>query len=156
VYKRILVAVDGSSTSGAALREALALGREAGARVRIVHVIDSPYDYPDVMFGHVAGDLEELQDAWQKAGQTVLDGALAAAREVAFEAEGALIETAGRRLPDAIVEEARRWAADLIVVGTHGRRGLDRLLLGSVAEGVSRTSPASVLLVRGAGHGNRR
>jgi nucleotide-binding universal stress UspA family protein len=46
------------------------------------------------------------------------------------------------------VDEARRWGADLIVVGTHGRRGLDRLLLGSVAEGISRTSPVSVLLVR--------
>lgn len=156
MYKRILVAVDGSSTSDAALREALALARDAQARLRIVHVIDSPYDYPDVMFGHVAGDLEDLQQAWQKAGQAVLDQALRVARQIPFEAEAALIETAGRRLPEAIVDEVRSWGADLIVVGTHGRRGLDRLLLGSVAEGISRTSPVSVLLVRGPGPGSRR
>jgi nucleotide-binding universal stress UspA family protein len=156
VYRRILLAVDGSSTSDAALREALALARHAQARLRIVHVIDSPYDYPDVMFGHVAGDLEDLQQAWQKVGQTVLDQALLVTRELPLEAEASLIETGGRRVPDAIVDEARRWAADLIVVGTHGRRGLDRLLLGSVAEGVSRTSPVSVLLVRGAGPEGRR
>jgi nucleotide-binding universal stress UspA family protein len=156
MYRRILVAVDGSRTSDAALREALELARHAHARLRIVHVIDSPYDYPDVMFGHVAGDFEDLQHAWQKAGQAMLDQALAVAREVPFEAEGELIETAGRRLPDAIVDEARRWGADLIVVGTHGRRGLDRLLLGSVAEGISRTSPVSVLLVRGPSAESRR
>jgi nucleotide-binding universal stress UspA family protein len=156
VYKRILLAVDGSSTSDAALREALALARDARARLRIVHVIDSPYDYPDVMFGHVAGDLEDLQQAWQKTGQAVLDRALLVTREFSFEAEASLIETGGRRVPEAIVDEARRWGADLIVVGTHGRRGLDRLLLGSVAEGVSRTSPVSVLLVRGAGPEGRR
>ena len=156
MYARILLAVDGSRTSDAALREALALARDARARLRIVHVIDSPYDYPDVMFGHVAGDLEDLQQAWQKAGQVVLDQALAVARAFPLEAEASLIETAGRRLPDAIVDEARSWGADLIVVGTHGRRGLDRLLLGSVAEGVSRTSPVSVLRVRELGPEGRR
>jgi nucleotide-binding universal stress UspA family protein len=156
MYAHILLAVDGSRTSDAALREALALARDARARLRIVHVIDSPYDYPDVMFGHVAGDLEDLQQAWQKAGQVVLDQALAVARAFGLEAEASLIETAGRRLPDAIVDEARSWGADLIVVGTHGRRGLDRLLLGSVAEGVSRTSPVSVLLVRDRGPEGRR
>jgi nucleotide-binding universal stress UspA family protein len=150
MYTRILLAVDGSSTSESALREALGLARHADARLRVVHVIDSAYDYPDVMFGHVAGDLEDLQQAWQKAGQAVLDQALAAAGTMSVVPEVSLIETAGRCVPDAIVEEARRWGADLIVVGTHGRRGLDRLLLGSVAEGVARTSPVSVLLVRGA------
>ncbi len=149
MYRRILLAVDGSSTSDAALREALALARDAHARLRVVHVIDSPYDYPDVMYGHVTGDLEDLRQAWQKAGQAVLDQALAVARQIPFEPEAAVIETAGRRVPVAIVDEATSWGADLIVVGTHGRRGLDRLLLGSVAEGVSRAAPVSVLLVRG-------
>ncbi len=72
--------VDGSSTADAALREALELARDAHGRVRIVHVIDSPYDYPDVMFVHVAGDMEDLRQAWQKTGQAVLDRALAVAR----------------------------------------------------------------------------
>jgi nucleotide-binding universal stress UspA family protein len=151
MYKRILLAVDGSSTSNAALQEALDLARAGQSRLRLVHVIDSPYDYPDVMYGHVAGDLEELRQAWQKAGQDVVHQALAAARQARLEPESALLESAGRRVSAAIAEEAKRWGADLIVVGTHGRRGLDRFLLGSVAEGVARTAPVSVLLVRGAG-----
>ena len=148
MYRRILVGVDGSSSADAALREALELARDTHGRVRIVHVIDSPYDYPDVMFVHVAGDMEDLRQAWQAMGQAVLDRALAVARQVPFEPEASLIETAGRRVPVAIVDEAKSWGADLIVVGTHGRRGLDRLLVGSVADGVSRAAPISVLLVR--------
>lgn len=151
MYKRILLAVDGSSTSNAALQEALDLARKGQSRLRLVHVIDSPYDYPDMMYGQVAGDPEELRQAWQKTGQDVVDQALAAAHQARLEAESALLESAGRRVSAAIAEEAKRWGADLIVVGTHGRRGLDRLLLGSVAEGVVRTAAVSVLLVRGAG-----
>ena len=149
MYARILLAVDGSSTSNAALRHAAGLVSDARARLRVVHVVDSPYDYPDVMFGHVAGDLDDLRAAWQKAGEEILDGARAALRRGGIEPEVALLETAGRRVSVAIADEARRWGADLIVIGTHGRRGLDRLLLGSVAEGVARTAPTAVLLVRG-------
>ena len=149
MYKRILVAVDGSSTSDAALQQALELARDKQARLRVVHVIDSPYDYPDALYGFVPGDLEELKQAWQKLGREILDRALAAARQAGVEPESALLELAGRRVSTTIVDEATRWGADLIVVGTHGHRGLDRLLLGSVAEGVSRTAPISVLLVRG-------
>src|SRR6516165_9785345 len=85
MYGRILVAVDGSPTADAALREALALARDTHGRVRIVHVIDSPYDYPDVMLIHVAGDMEDLREAWQKTGREVLDQAVAVAREIPFE-----------------------------------------------------------------------
>jgi len=114
----------------------------------VVHVIDSPYDYIDVMYGHLPGDLDELSRAWRKAGQTVLDRALALAGPAGLGTEAALVESAGHRVSDAIVEEAKRWGADLIIVGTHGRHGFSRFLLGSVAEGVARTAPASVLLVR--------
>jgi nucleotide-binding universal stress UspA family protein len=151
MYEQILVAVDGSRSSDAALEQALELGREGRARLRVVHVIDSPYDYPDGLYGFVPGDLEELRQGWQKLGREVLDRALAVARQAGVEPESALLELARRRVSTTIVDEAKRWGADLIVVGTHGHRGLDRLLLGSVAEGVSRTAPISVLLVRGAG-----
>jgi nucleotide-binding universal stress UspA family protein len=148
MFGRILVAVDGSSTSSAALARALELARAAPAAVCVLHVIDSPYDYPDVMYGHVPGDLEELRAAWHKAGRDVLDEAIAQARGAGCEPETRLVESGGRHASAAIVEEARRWGADLIAVGTHGRRGLDRLLLGSVAEGVARRADVSVLLVR--------
>ena len=54
-----------------------------------------------------------------------------------------------KHIYDAIEEEATEWAADLIVIGTHGRRGIRRLLLGSVAEGLTRVSSKPVLLIRG-------
>lgn len=151
MYEKILVAVDGSSTSSAALGEALELAKSCQAKLRLLHVVDSPYAYPDVMYGHVAGDLEELRRAFRKAGLDILDEAVAQARQAGLEPDTRLYESNGGRVTDGIVEEARRWGADLIVVGTHGRRALDRLLLGSVAEGTARTAPVSVLLVRRSG-----
>jgi nucleotide-binding universal stress UspA family protein len=71
------------------------------------------------------------------------------AQRAGVPTESALLESDARRLSSVIAEEAQRWGADLVVVGTHGRRGLERLILGSVAEGVARTAPVSVLLVRG-------
>jgi nucleotide-binding universal stress UspA family protein len=147
-YRRILVAVDGSSTSEAALAAAVALSRALSGRLRVLHVVDSPYDYPDVMYGRVPGDREELGEAWHKAGQEVLDWAVAQVRQSGCEPESCLIEGNGAHTSQHIVEAARVWDADLIVVGRNGRRGLSRLLLGSVAEGVARTAPVPVLLVQ--------
>lgn len=148
MYRKILVAVDGSSTSDAALAAAVALARAPSGRLRVLHVVDSPHDYPDVMYGRVPGDREELREAWHKAGQEVLDWAVAQARQGGCEPEPCLIEGNGAHASQHIVEAARAWGADLIVVGTNGRRGLSRLLLGSVAEGVARTATVPVLLVR--------
>jgi nucleotide-binding universal stress UspA family protein len=148
MYRNILVAVDGSSTSDTALTEALELVRGQPAALRLLHVVDSPDAYPDVMFGHIAGDLEELREAWHKAGWDILDQAAARARAAGIEPQLRLLESDGRHVASTIVEEARTSGADLIVVGSHGRRGFHRLLLGSVAEGVARTAPTSVLLVR--------
>lgn len=69
---------------------------------------------------------------------------------VEFDTKSIVIETLDQHIYDAIDGEAKRWPADLIVIGTHGRRGFRRLLLGSVAEGVSRVASKPVLLIRGA------
>jgi len=148
MHKRMLVTVDGSRTSEAALGEALDLAG-GGAHVRVVHVVDSPYNSPDAPYGQVTGHLEAARRAWREAGEEILARAATSARARRVAADSTLLESDGRRVGAAVVEEAQRWGVDLIVVGTHGRRGLDRLLLGSVAEGVARTAPVSVLLVRG-------
>jgi nucleotide-binding universal stress UspA family protein len=147
MFQRILVAVDGSETSNAALQKAVGLASTQQARLRVVHVIDSPYTYPDVLYGQVAVDLDSVRRDWREAGQRVLDHAAGVVRRAEVNAETALLESDGRRISSVIREEARRWGADLVVMGTHGRRGLERLLLGSVADGVARTSPVAVLLV---------
>jgi nucleotide-binding universal stress UspA family protein len=90
---------------------------------------------------------EDVAEKWRKAGQTLLDRAAEQARRAGIATAAALLEEDGR-IPDVIVAESRRWPADLIVMGTHGRHGVDHLLLGSVAEGVVRLASVPVLLIR--------
>ncbi|HTQ73266.1 MAG TPA: universal stress protein [Burkholderiales bacterium] len=150
VYKRILVPVDGSPTSMAGLNEALRLARNQKARVRLVHIVDEV-----AIFASSEGGLniEPVIEALKSGGKRILARAakLAAARGVRAETE--LFENATNRVADVLIGRARRWRADLIVMGTHGRRGVNRLVLGSDAELVVRNSPVPVLLVRSARRG---
>jgi len=145
-YKYILVAVDGSDTSNRAVEEAVRLAAEMQAELRIVHVVDDTALYWDAGYA----DLGEIRESYRKSGEAILDRAAAAAREAGLKADMKLLEIngAGRRVSEMIAQEATAWPADLIVVGTHGRRGFSHLLLGSVAEGVVRIATKPVLLVR--------
>lgn len=147
MFKRILVAVDGSHTSELALQEAIKLAGEVRAQLRIVHVVDNVNLNLSMEFPNPT----EIWDAMIKGGQAILHKAGAAATAAGIAAESGLIEidTLGQRLPEMIAAEADAWSADLIVIGTHGRRGLSHLLLGSVAEGVVRVATKPVLLIRG-------
>jgi nucleotide-binding universal stress UspA family protein len=146
MYKRILVAVDGSANAAHALQHAAALASALSASLRLIHVIDMglmPYG-PEIGI-----DIDTLLEARYAAAEKVL----ADARD-SVQAEGIAIET---RLVDTalptvhvattIAEDAVSAKVDLIVLGTHGRRGVERWLLGSVAEGVARRSTVPVLLV---------
>ncbi len=149
VYKNILVPVDGSDTAAAALQEAIRLAHSESAVLRIVYVAD--YAAPAWEFEFTPIGLEQIQESVRSFAHAVLEKAQRAAREGAINAETRILEIQkpGQRIAKMIAEQAREWPADLIVIGTHGRRGLDHLLLGSVAEGVMRLSPVPVLLVRG-------
>jgi nucleotide-binding universal stress UspA family protein len=143
MYKRILVPVDGSDTSTKALVAALQLARDAGGRVRLVHALDelsyvSGYDY----------GADVLALARERANQ-VLNNALEVAKASGVPADVKLLEAPGQRLGDVVADAALGWEADLVVVGTHGRRGLGRVLLGSGAEQVIRSAPVPVLSIRG-------
>lgn len=147
MYKKILVPIDGSDTSLRGLREAIALAKVHHAMLRLLHVVD---DYPLLLQAtsephHFA----QLRQRIREQGQALLEQARAQAAEAGVEAETALRESSAARVSQAITEDAAEAACDLIVIGTHGRRGLDRYLLGSNAEAVARTSPVGVLLVRG-------
>jgi len=102
--RRILVAVDGSKVSEAALKSALDLAKAWSAPVRVLHVIDSPYTYPEALYGELSTDVEALQRAWHRAGQTVLDRAVALAREASVGAEATLLDMNGRRITSVIVD----------------------------------------------------
>ena len=147
MFKRILVAVDGSDTAEQALQEAIKLAKELQAQLRIMHVVD----VVNINLGAEFPNPSEIADAMIKSGQEILRKAGAAAREAGIPVETRLIEidTLGRRIPEAIAADAEAWPADLIVICTHGRRGLSHLFLGSVAEGVVRVATKPVLLIRG-------
>lgn len=146
MYKSILVAIDGSQTSEVALNEAIQFARAAGSRLRIVNVVDEVNlnwsEFPNTA---------ELWNVLVASGRALLGKAASTAAEAGVEADTRLIELdrLGDRIPDALAREADAWPADLIVVGTHGRRGLSHLLLGSVAEGIVRVASKPILLVRG-------
>jgi nucleotide-binding universal stress UspA family protein len=147
MYERILIAVDGSETSQRALGEGLALAKVHRSQLRIVHAVDIASLY--LAEAQYVGT-ERLEAALVEAGKRILAEAAATAEKAGFPAETRLveIETLQGRVADVIVQEALAWPAALIVVGTHGRRGLSHLFLGSVAEGVVRIAPVPVLLIR--------
>ena len=144
MYNRILVAIDGSDTSSRACSEAIKLASAQKARLRILYVISYAYMSAIVGGGYTGDLLRRLRtDA-----QTVLDAAEAAARSVGREVEPRLLEHHSTQIGEGIIEDAQKWQADLIVMGTHGRRGFARDVLGSDAVYVTGHAPVPVLLVR--------
>lgn len=145
MYQRILVPVDGSTPSRAGLTEAIKLGKLTGATLRLVHVIDiQPYAGLD---GGIPCPPDMVR-ALRESGEAILKAAAAQVEAAGLKPQSQLIETFAGRASELIVDEARSCGAELIVIGTHGRRGLRRFMLGSDAEQVLRNSPTPVLLVR--------
>ena len=145
MYQRILVPVDGSPASLRGLDEAVNLARATGAALRLVHIVnefffDASYTPSPIH--------EPLRESFRIDGQRVLARAQATVRQAGVEFESDLIETVGGRVSDLILADAKKYRADLIVMGTHGRRGIARLTLGSDAEMVLRSASIPLLLVR--------
>ncbi|HET6630508.1 MAG TPA: universal stress protein [Woeseiaceae bacterium] len=144
MYKKILVPVDGSVASVRGLEEAIEFAQATGATLALVHVVDefviAAREAPAVWQG--------LAAALRESGEKVLADAEAAVRKhnVPFTSE--LLKATGGGAAGAIIDQAKKMSTDLIVMGTHGRRGLRRLTLGSDAEMVLRSSPVPVLMVR--------
>lgn len=146
-YSKIVVAVDGSSTSDLALGEAIRVAAPGGATVLAVYVVDAGMPMLDAGYY----DPSLLQKAFEESGQRALQAAAQrlAAAGVAHETRLVNEAPVPGDIGASINEAARQWGADLLVIGTHGRRGVRRLMLGSVAEAVIRQSTMPVLLVRG-------
>ena len=146
MYKRILVPLDGSPASQRGLKEALRLAKQNKARMQLLHVVGIFISTPVL-----AGDryVDDIPKTLHAAGAAILKKAEALVRRQRVAVDIAMLDIAGGRVADAIVGQAKKWRADLIVIGTHGRRGLGHLLLGSVAEKVLRRAACPVLTVRG-------
>ncbi|MDE2586217.1 MAG: universal stress protein [Betaproteobacteria bacterium] len=149
MYKRILVAIDASPTSQKAFAEALALAKGYAAALCIAHAADESGLAQHGMGLGTYIDVDKVKEAIHAEADQLLAQAQAKAKAEGVEAEVKVLEATDKRVADQIVEGAAAWQADLVVVGTHGRRGVDRLLVGSVAERLTRIATTSLLLVRG-------
>jgi len=142
MYRRILVPVDGSATCNKALVAALQMARMGGGSLRLVHVIEAALQFS--AYGY-AGDLLRVV---REEGSKLLEAALEISRSAGVPADTRLVDDPARRLGEVVRDEALAWGADLIVLGTHGRRGLGRVLMGSGAEQIIRQAPVPVLVIR--------
>ncbi|MHB8667641.1 MAG: universal stress protein [Burkholderiales bacterium] len=146
MYRKILVPIDGSPASNLGLNEAIKLAKDQGAKLRLFHLVDE-YVAVSSMDG-VTLDTGDLLEALRQTGRKIVAKAAAQARRSGLAPESVMLESFGGRAAEFIVQQAKKWGADLIVLGTHGRRGVKRLVMGSDAEQVIRTTPVPVLLVR--------
>jgi len=150
MFKHILVAVDGSATANRGLSTAIELAADQRATLHVLHVVDDLAAMPAVNEGFIPADyIEGMIESLREGGRQVVAKANALAGARGIEVKTLLVESRGRSVAETILAQARRQKADLIVLGTHGRRGLRRVLLGSDAENVLRDARIPVLLVRG-------
>jgi nucleotide-binding universal stress UspA family protein len=145
MYQHILVPLDGSATAERGLSEAVRLAAEQKGKLRLLHVID---DFPMLVEMSAVSSFEASMQKMREYGEKILDNARKAAAEAGVQADAVLREVTQGKIADVVVDEARSSGCDLVVMGTHGRRGFRRLALGSDADLVVRSSPVPVLLVR--------
>jgi len=139
---KILLAVDDSKFSDAALQAMIAQFPPQGTEVRVLHVVEPIALAPPPQMS--AGYAPELESR-VKDGRELVERDAQRLRAAGFKAEGA-VESGDIR--EKIIDAAAEWRADIIVMGSHGRRGVQRFLLGSVAEHVARHAQCSVEIVR--------
>ncbi|PWY54360.1 universal stress protein [Legionella qingyii] len=147
MYKNIMLALDGSKISDSLIGEVIKLTNGQNANVRIIHVIDENF----VIYGGPSFDYLSFIAACKEDGEKLLNNAAQKiASQSSIKPETSILELKPLqgRIAEVIVEAAKEWPADLLVIGTHGRRGFSRLFLGSVAENVVRIATTPVLLVR--------
>jgi nucleotide-binding universal stress UspA family protein len=139
VYERILVPTDGSDCATEAFEHALDLAEVHDATLEALYVVDTS-------MAHMAPELgvDNILTALESQGESVLETARERAEERGVDVETTLVQG----IPRTAILEAIEDGADVVVMGTHGRSGLDRFLVGSVAERVVRSSPVPVLTIR--------
>ncbi len=144
MFKHILVPVDGSATSMLAVNKAAGLAKVFGSQVTAVYVID-PYPFTGVGADFAYGQAQYLSAATADA-HTALDSVKSAMEQAGIPVDTVMGE--GHSVHDGIMEAAKTTGADLIVMSSHGRRGLEKLVLGSVTQRVLGDSLIPVLVVR--------
>ena len=146
MYQMILVPIDGSATSERGLQEAIKLGKLTGAKLRLIHVVDELSFALTAGYGMVYP--VDILGLLRSAGSEILSKGQAQVQAQGLEVDTVLNDSFTGRVSDLVLAQVGICGADLIVLGTHGRRGLGRLFMGSDAENIVRTSITPVLLLR--------
>lgn len=146
---RILLAIDSSKCSESAVETLLSHYTPGNTEVLVLHAVESAKLMP-ISFTYGIGpmfvqDYEYTTQQWRKQGKELVERTASRLRAAGFKANTQVEEGDAREL---ILDCAKKWQPDLILVGSHGKRGLDRLLLGSVSEAIARHAPCSVEIVR--------
>ena len=145
MYKRILVAIDGSDTGNIAFESALHLAQGGGAEMFALYVIE----YPSFYMADAGYDFTPIYEALVAEGQRITRESSERMKKMGISGESGAADNflTGRTTAEQIQHAADTFHADLVVLGTHGRSGFKRLMLGSVAEAFVRISTRPVLLV---------
>lgn len=145
MYQKILVPIDGSATAARGLQEAIKLAKLTGARLRLIHVVDSISFAAGMEASMMVTN--EMLGLMRESGEKLLARTRARVEKAGVRVDTVLADSLSGRVCDIVVAQADAWHAGLIVIGTHGRRGVGRMLLGSDAEMITRLSKVPVLLV---------
>ncbi|WP_345795886.1 universal stress protein [Castellaniella sp. MT123] len=150
MYRQILVAVDGSEVANQAFEHAIGLAQQVGAKLLVIYIVE----YPRTVYASEAFDVGPFYQAMLDEAKTVLDKAKARLSQAGVQGEVKMIDSGniGNSVADELEDAVKTLGADLVVMGTHGRRGFQRLMLGSVAEAFVRRSPVPVMLIPAGSH----
>jgi nucleotide-binding universal stress UspA family protein len=142
---KILLAIDDSKFSKAALETVLTLTPPKGTQVRVLHVVEPPSVLVARGMGGYSSNLRMIWEAQRRNAELLVKQFAKRLLDAGFKVTSSVVQGEPR---GKIVDVARKWHADLIVLGSHGRHGLERFLMGSVSEAVVHHAPCSVHVVR--------
>ena len=145
---KILLAVDGSDCSLAAVDEVARRPWPTGSLVKILSVVESPFPQTPETWALPESYYSQLESTATRQAEAAINGAVERLRSNEADRPALTPEIKNGLTKDVILEEAERWGADLIVLGSHGYRGWRRFLLGSVSHAVASHAPCSVEIVR--------
>jgi len=148
MYKRIMVALDQSFMTGRVLETAIELAKSTGARIAVCHAIDETILSQREVAMMLPNSVGKTEARLRLGAEGFLGKAAETVRAAGVEVEIKVVESEQKHVSDMLIDAAAEWHADLLVVGTHGRRGIERYFVGSVAERLVRKGRRSLLLVR--------
>ncbi len=148
MYKRIMAAIDDSFASGKTLPAAIELAALSGAKLALCHALDQSLFAQRRAEALLSNSVSQAEQNLHKGAQEFLDQAAALARVAGVDVETRIIDSEVKQVADMLAIAADAWQADLLVVGTHSHRGLERFFVDSVGERLVQKVTTSLLVVR--------